>query len=136
MMKIVQGEEIRAALKRHYRTYLCGKNLIPESFDAVETEGLEIGITHYAKYTLEKPHYHKWNKEYNIILAGKVKVFLIDEQKEFEFCNDDMYVIEPNMNYITKAQKGTKVLFVKSPGGNDKCVTEMNEVLKAWGEKW
>ena len=135
-MKIVQGEEVRAALKKYYRTYLCGKHLIPESFDAVETDGMEIGITHYVKYTLEKPHYHKWNNEYNIILSGKVKVLLIDENKEFEFHEDDMYVIESNMKYITKAQKGTRVIFVKSPGGNDKCVTEMTEDLKEWGKKW
>lgn len=135
-MKIIHGEEIRAALKNHYRVYLCGKHLIPESFEILETDGLEIGITHYDKYTLEKPHYHKWNKEYNIILSGKVKVLLIDENKEYEFCKDDIFAIEANMNYIAKAQEGTKVLFVKSPGGNDKCVIEMNENLEIWGKTW
>lgn len=47
-----------------------------------------------------------------------------------------MYVVEPNMQYITKAQPGTEVLFVKSPGGNDKKLINHTNSVMSWCEDW
>lgn len=135
-MKRIDGNKMRESLAKQIRVYLCGKLSDPEDFEFVETDGLEIGISHYDQFTVEKAHLHKWNQEYNFIMKGKVKVYLFDENKEYEFHQDDMYVIEPGMSYITKAQAGTEVIFVKSPGGNDKELIPITDAIRSWGKDW
>lgn len=135
-MKIIDGNKMREALTKQIRVYLCGKLSDPEDFEFVESDGLEIGISHYDRFTVEKAHFHKWNHEYNFIMKGTVKVYLLDEDKEYELHKDDMYVIEPGMAYITKAQAGTEVIFVKSPGGNDKELISITNAIRIWGKNW
>lgn len=135
-MKTIDGDQVRESLSKQIRVYLCGNLSSPEDFEFIKTDGLEIGISHYDIYTVEKPHLHKWNHEYNIIKSGVVKVYIFSEHKEYEFHQDDMYVIEPGMEYVTKALAGTEVLFVKSPGGNDKNLLPTTDQIKEWGEKW
>ena len=135
-MKTVNGQQVREALSKQIRVYLCGDLAEPEDFESVKTDGLEIGISHYKEYTAEKAHLHKWNHEYNFIRRGCVKVYVFSEHKEYEFHQDDMYVIEPGMEYVTKAKAGTEVLFVKSPGGNDKELLPVTEAIQSWGEDW
>lgn len=135
-MKHVEGTKVRESLAHQIRVYLCGKLDAPEPFNPIQTEGLEIGISHYQEFTVEKPHLHTWNHEYNFVKSGSVKVYVFDEHQEYEFQQDDMYMIEPNMPYITKAQPGTEVIFVKSPGGNDKELVPVTDSMKKWGETW
>lgn len=135
-MKIVSGKGVRDSLSNQIRVYLCGHLDSPEPFEHINTDGLEIGISHYDDYTAEKPHLHKWNYEYNYVKSGFVKVYNFNEQKEYEFHQDDMYLIEPDMPYITKALPGTEVLFVKSPGGNDKELIPVTEQITNWGKDW
>ena len=135
-MKTITGKDIRSALARQLRIYLCGNLSKPEEINSILTDGLEIGISHYDTFTMEKAHLHKWNHEYNFIKSGSVKVYVFDEHKEYEFHQDDMYVIEPGMAYVTKAQPDTEVIFVKSPGGNDKQLIPHTDVINQWGKEW
>jgi mannose-6-phosphate isomerase-like protein (cupin superfamily) len=135
-MKTIKGENIRSALTKQIRIYLCGNLSKPEDVEFVPTDGLEIGISHYDTFTAEKAHLHQWNHEYNFVKSGTAKVYLLDEQKEYELHQDDMYVIEPNMPYIIKAQPGTEIIFVKSPGGNDKQLLPHSDAIQHWSEDW
>ena len=135
-MKKIDGSQIRNALAKQLRIYLCGDLSEKEELDYIKTDGLEIGVSQYKEYTLEKAHFHRWNNEYNFVLDGGVKVYVFDEQKEYEFKKDDMYMVEPNMRYITKALPGTKIIFVKSPGGNDKEVIPASDQIMEWGKNW
>lgn len=135
-MKVVNGNKVRESLQDRIRVYLCGNLLSPEPFEFVKTEGLEIGISHYTNFTAEKAHLHKWNREYNYVKCGYVKVYIFTEGKEYTFGQDDMYVIEPGMKYITKAHPGTEVIFVKDPGGNDKELLPVTEAINKWCDNW
>lgn len=135
-MKVVIGKNVREALSKQIRVYLCGNLSAPEDFEFAKTDGLEIGISHYDEYTAEKAHMHEWNHEYNIIKYGAVKVYVFNEHKEYEFHQDDMYVIEPGMAYVTKALAGTEVLFVKLPGGNDKKLLPVTDSIVEWSKSW
>ena len=135
-MKTVNGQQVRDTLSKQIRVYLCGDLAEPEAFESVKTDGLEIGVSHYDVNTAEKAHFHKWNHEYNVIRKGAVKVYVFNEHKEYEFHQDDMYVIEPGMEYVTKAIAGTEVLFVKSPGGNDKELLPNTDAILSWGKDW
>lgn len=135
-MRTITGKDIRDALAKQKRVYLCGRLSKPEAINHILTEGLEIGVSHYETFTAEKAHVHLWNNEYNFVRSGSVKVYVFDEQKEYEFHQDDMYVIEPGMGYITKALPDTEVVFVKSPGGNDKQLLSQTDAIRRWGENW
>lgn len=135
-MKIVSGNKVRESLHDRIRVYLSGNLSNPEPFEHVQTDGLEIGISRYDTFTPEKAHIHKWNYEYNYLKCGSVKVYNFSEEKEYTFGPDDMYVIEPGMAYITKAQPGTEVIFVKSPGGNDKVLLPVTEEIIKWSKEW
>lgn len=135
-MRTVDGQEMRRSLQKQLRVYLCGKLSASQDFESVETDGLEFGISYYEVFTAEKAHFHKWNCEYNFVIQGSVKVYNISEQKEYEFHKDDMYVIDPDMIYITKARPGTEVIFVKSPGGNDKQLVKPTAAIEAWSRNW
>ena len=135
-MKAVDGILVRQALSEKNRVYLCGNLSYADSFNPVINDGLEIGISHYDSFTAEKAHFHKWNTEYNIVKKGTVKVYVFEEKKEYVLNEDDMYVIEPGMTYITKAQPGTEVMFVKSPGGNDKELISLTDEIISWGKDW
>ena len=135
-MSVVDGKKVRDSLQTKIRVYLCGNLSSPEPFEYAKTDGLEIGISHYDVYTPEKAHIHKWNNEYNYIKCGNVKVYVFEEEKEYLFSKDDLYVIEPGMAYITKAQAGTEVLFVKTPGGNDKELLPVTDEITKWCENW
>ena len=135
-MKTVNGKQVRKSLSERIRVYLCGDLSAPEDFEFVKTDGLEIGISHYDSFVAEKAHLHKWNHEYNFVKSGSVKVYNFDEEKEYEFHKDDMYVVEPNMRYVTKAQPGTEVIFVKSPGGDDKELLPVTGEIANWSKNW
>lgn len=135
-MKVVDGILVRQALSEKNRVYLCGNLSYADSFNPVINDGLEIGISHYDSFTAEKAHFHKWNTEYNIVKKGTVKVYVFEERKEYVLNEDDMYVIEPGKAYITKAQPGTEVLFVKSPGGNDKELISPTDEIICWSRDW
>lgn len=135
-MKVVSGNKIRESLSEKTRVYLSGYLSGKQSLESVNIDGLEIGVSHYNSFTAEKAHYHKWNTEYNIIRKGSVKIYVFEEHKEYQLNEDDMYVIEPGKAYITKAQPETEVLFVKSPGGNDKTTPKVIGDIQSWSKDW
>ena len=135
-MIIIPGTEIRNSLSKSVRVYLSGNLSERQTLQPVINDGLEIGISHYDSFTAEKAHFHKWNTEYNIVKKGTVKVYVFEDKKEYVLNEDDMYVIEPGKAYITKAQPGTEVMFVKSPGGNDKELISITDKIISWGKDW
>lgn len=96
-----------------------------QEFIHYETDKIEMGISEAKEFTVDKPHYHTKNLEINYILDGTVKV--LHNGEETVFHQGDIFIIEKNERYITKLDKGSKILFIKTPGGNDKIIdTEFN----------
>ena len=135
-MKTVNKNQIQAALESTKRVYLCGKLLTPQALEHIENDGLEIGISQYKEFTADPPHFHTSNEEYNIILDGELKVYIFNEKKEYSLSKGDLFFIEPHMPYMVKAMAGTRVLFVKSPGGNDKQLIEQTAAINNWMRSW
>lgn len=135
-MKTVRGTDIEAVLENELRVYLCGDLERPTALKHVETDGFEIGISDYKCYTFEKAHIHRRNREYNYVLEGEIKVFLLNEKREYLFEKGDLFVIDTNEPYVGKCKEGTRTLFAKVPGGNDKELVPMDAALHAWGASW
>ena len=136
-IEYIGGDTIKKALDDKYRVYLCGDlQGLQKELECIVDKNLEIGTSYYKEYTADTPHYHTTVTEYNYVISGKVKILLIDEDRELEFGEDSLFVLSPDTKYAGKNQAGTRVYFVKLPGGNDKKVIEADEKVKKWLKAW
>lgn len=135
-MEVIRGRDIERGIRETGRTYMAGNLERPNASPYVKTDGYETGITEYHAYAVEEPHRHGQNQEYNYVLSGFIKLVLLDEQVETLFEAGDFYVIEPGEAYVAKCVGGTRILFAKVPGGDDKQVIEPSERIRKWGERW
>lgn len=135
-MEYILGNELNQALKSDYRVYLCGNLSKPQKMKWIPDEQLEIGTSLYNEFTSDKPHFHHVATEYNYVISGKTKLLLIDEGEEYTFEEGSLFVIPPHTKYASKHLAGTRILFVKNPGGNDKKLIDINQKLTDWLKSW
>ena len=135
-MDIIKNTDIENALRDSNRVYLSGNFQSPNGVNHIPTSAYEIGISDYKKFTCDAPHIHTFNTEYNYVLEGEIKILLIDKNQEFHFKKGDLFVIYLNEPYVGKSQAGTKTLFSKVPGGNDKELVPLTDSLIAWSKEW
>ncbi|SDB14038.1 hypothetical protein SAMN02910317_00677 [Ruminococcaceae bacterium FB2012] len=135
-MDYIKSAEIEKGLTGNGRVYLCGNLEKANGIQHIPTENYEIGISDYPVYTFEKAHIHSFNREYNYVLDGAIKIFMLNEKKEFLFEKGDLFILNVGEPYVGKCLAGTRTIFSKVPGGNDKVLVEMNKALLKWGESW
>ena len=136
-IKHIHGDMLIQALSKKYRLYLCGNLELPQNeLDCFSDDNLEIGISCHDKFTADVPHFHTHATEYIYIIQGAVKIFLINENKEYVFEKDSFFVLQPNSPYASKNKAGTQTLFVKCPGGNDKQTVDVDTNLMQWLSTW
>lgn len=135
-MEFIYGSDIQKALESLYRVYLCGDLKLPQELQWIHDEKNELGISYYEKFAADKPHYHINATEYNYIISGKTKIFLIEERRELLLEAGSFFVIPPMTKYAAKHMENTKILFFKSPCGNDKQLIDINDTLKTWLNVW
>ena len=141
-MEVIKKIKIEEALnisEKAGRVYLAGElERAQKNFKEVVTDGYEIGISKYSEFTCEKAHVHTKNREYNYVITGSVKVYFFDTKEEHIFSAGDFYVIDKDEPYMGKAQPGTKVIFSKDPGGDDKVYRpDLEESIpEGWQDGW
>ena len=135
-MDIIKSKDIENGLLASGRVYLCGDLKKSNGLRHIPTDGYEIGISDYPVYTFEKAHIHSFNREYNYVLEGAIKIFMLEEKKEYLFEKGDLFILNVGEPYVGKCLAGTRTIFSKDPGGNDKVLVEMNDALIRWGASW
>lgn len=135
-MNVIKEEEISSGLEQSSRVYLCGNLKMGNTVEHIPTDSYEIGVTQYSEFSADKAHIHTFNTEYNYVLEGSIKIFLIDEKKEVLLKKGDLFVINVGEPYMGKALPGTKVIFSKVPGGNDKKLIEIDKKMTEWCKSW
>ncbi len=136
-MEYIRGIDLNQALRSSYRVYLCGDLQKPQDcLSWISDTMLEIGTSLYKEFTADHPHFHAQATEYNYVLHGVSKVLLIDEGTEYIFDENTLFVIPPHTRYASKHMAGTRILFIKYPGGNDKNLITVDGSLKQWLETW
>ncbi len=135
-MDYIRSSSIEEGLSQDGRIYLCGDLKKENSIKHFHTDGYEIGISDYPQYTFEKAHIHTFNIEYNYVLEGSVKIFMLEEKKEYQFNKGDLFIIGIDEPYVGKMIAGTRTFFSKDPGGDDKVLVPMDNALIKWGESF
>ena len=133
----IRGSQLDDALSREYRQYLTGHLHRPQPYLQHIEDDIEVGISHYRTFTADKPHVHPVATEHGYILQGSLRLRLLDgSNTEQEFHAGDFFVLQPGVGYATKSAPDTKILFIKSPGINDKTEVPVNEELAQWLSSW
>lgn len=135
-MEYICGDELFQALEKEPRVYLCGELKKPQSMKWISDGDNEIGMSFYKDFTHDAPHLHTTAKEYNFVISGCTKVLLIDSGKTYTFGEGSLFVIPPMTKYASKHSGGTRVLFFKSPGGNDKHLIQIDAYTAEWLAEW
>ena len=127
--------ELDHALSQSRRVYLSGHLATPqEVMPYVDIEPNEMGISQYDSFTCDKPHVHDVNHEFNYIAEGETHVLDIDRMEEHVLPKGSVFILQPGVPYVSKHTAGTKVVFFKTPGGNDKRVIEVTDAVRTWME--
>lgn len=134
---IIRKGELDSALKKKYRLYLAGRLTLPQDELECIDDDIEIGISEYKEFTADAPHLHPIATEHGYVLRGCIRVMLLNGSRdEFEFGEGDFFVLKPGCAYATKNRENTRVLFIKSPGGNDKVTLAADEETQRWLSSW
>jgi len=135
-IEFIRSSQIDESLKVINRQYLLGNLKRPQKLDYIFDSNVEIGITKYSKNESEKGHYHTKATEYHLVISGFTKYLDLETFQEYEFRKGDFYVIRPDTKYGQKSKKGTEILFIKVPSGDDKTgVLESERILNWLDEK-
>ena len=133
----VYGKDIESALTKEYRQYQAGRLMMEQKHLSHIEDDIEVGISHYEGFTADKPHMHPVATEHGYVLEGALRLRLLDGTKEeYEFRKGDFFVLQKGVPYATKNAAGTRILFIKSPGGNDKTVVEVDSETTLWLSDW
>lgn len=133
----LRGEEIEEALQQEYRQYLAGQLTKEQKHLPFISDDIEVGMSHYEVFTADKPHVHPVATEHGYVLQGALRAKRLDgDGEEYEFRAGDFFVIQKGIPYATKNAAGTRILFIKSPGINDKTTVDVDSETATWLSAW
>lgn len=137
-MEYIRSKDIENAFLKEYRHYLTGHLSRPQMQLKHIEDDIEVGMSNYESFTADKPHMHPVATDHGYVLKGAVKVRSFEPagMEEMEYREGDFFVIRPGIKHATKNAAGTRVLFIKSPGINDKTVVEVDEDTQNWLKNW
>lgn len=136
MFKMLSNENIEKSLQGNTRQYLVGQLKLPQELEHIDDQNIEIGITDYNEYFIEQPHWHKVAYEYQYVISGETKYLNLTDNSEHYYKKGDFFRIDPHTTYAQKSVSGTRILFIKTPPGNDKISVKANEGTTKWLIKW
>ena len=136
-LEYIHAQDIQQALSQEYRQYLTGHLAKEQKHLKHVDDDIEIGISHYREFTADTPHKHPVATEHGYVLQGHLRIRLLDgSDQEMEFGPGDFFVLRPGVGYATKNAPDTKILFIKSPAGNDKTVVPVDDMTQHWLSAW
>lgn len=133
----IRSNDLSSALEKEYRQYLTGHLTREQANLQHIDDDIEIGISYYRNFAADTPHMHPVATEHGYVLKGCLRMRLLDgSNEEYEFHEGDFFVLRPGIGYATKNAADTKILFIKSPGGNDKTDVFVDELTQNWLKSW
>jgi|GEM_PF-1600696 len=133
----IDGSDVDAALDDAGRTYLVGHLGHPQPqlghVGSLPTP-IEVGMTRYNRTTADVPHLHEWNTDIVVVITGTYAVRILSTGETKVLSPGGTCVIEPGIAHVCVAEGGTQVLFIKTPGGNDKKVVDPDGAIREWVE--
>ncbi len=133
---VLAAQQIEWALHQTYRQYLTGRLERPQKELSCLEDDIEVGISRYDGFTADKPHLHLRATEHVYVLEGEVRIRLMNGGQEYRLKQGDFFLLRPGVAYASKNAAGTRLLFIKAPGGNDKQLAEPDPETISWLAAW
>lgn len=131
----ISSEELDSALSNNKSQYLVGNLKLPQDLDHIYDGNVEVGMAYYKEFTSDIPHVHEKVTEYQLILKGYSEIKNLITGEVTELSEGDFYVVQKETPYAQKSSEGTKLIFFKFPGVNDKEIVEIDDLTKSWLEE-
>ncbi|KAB2332611.1 cupin [Bacillus mesophilum] len=131
-IKKISKETLDNVLQYNERQYLVGNLKIPQMLQHIHDNNIEVGISHYKKFTADKPHIHIEVTEYQMILQGYSEIKDMLTEEIIELHEGDFYIVNKETPYAQKSKEDTKILFFKYPSINDKQIIEIDQSTQSW----
>lgn len=130
---VFTSDSLADSLSQMGRVYLSGHLEHPQgAMPHVADTAVEMGMSFYEDFSCDKPHLHETNFEFNYIAEGVTHLYDIEGDREWVLPAGSAFILRPGTPYVTKHAPGTRVVFFKAPGGNDKRVIEVPPHVRAW----
>lgn len=123
--EVIRAEEIAKCFETETRQYLVGILSRPQLLTAVRDAGVEIGVTRYREDSIERPHWHPLQREYQLMLDGSTEYREVSTGRFHRYRAGDFYAILPGTCYHQRSAAGTRILFVKVPSVADKITCRL-----------
>lgn len=131
-ISLIGADDIERALGVESRQYLMGSLSRPQPLAHLDDQELEVGISTYPHDKVDSAHMHPIAREYQLMLAGQLEILDLGSGEVTRIQQGDFYVIERGTAYVQKVWAGTRVLFFKFPGVNDKKSVELGAEALEW----
>ena len=129
---VVSASAIERALAASPRQYLMGRLKRPQELDHIDSDAVEVGIVDYPVAAADEPHTHVVTSEYQYVLRGQVKLLDLVSREEVSLAAGDFYAVPRDTPHVQKAADGTRVIFFKTPAGDDKQVLDVDASVVRW----
>jgi quercetin dioxygenase-like cupin family protein len=119
---VVLGQRIGEVLEHSLRQYLAGNLKKPQELQHIADDRIEIGLTRYDAATVELPHWHLTQREYQYMISGRTVYQEVLTGRIHEYRRGDFFGILPEICYTQDSDPDTTILFIKHPAVDDKIV--------------
>jgi 8-oxo-dGTP diphosphatase len=130
--KRIEGSKIEYSLQSSNRQYMVGNLGLPQILEHIHDDNLEIGISDYKAASSEAAHMHSKATEYQYVLKGLTEYMDLDTGEVHQFGLGDFYVISAGTKYIQRIKQNSRIVFAKSPSGNDKISIDAPINIQEW----
>lgn len=130
---IFDSHDLRDALLQSSRIYLSGNLSRPqEGISPLSGTSIEMGESLYTSFTCDSPHMHTTNYEFVYIAEGETHLYDLTNDSISVLLPGSVFILKPNTPYVSKHAAGTRTVFFKAPGGNDKRLVEVPQHVTEW----
>lgn len=131
-IKSISNEKIEESLLNNNRQYLIGNLSLHQDLSHIHDENVEVGMSDYKEFTADEPHTHRNLTEYQVMLSGYSEIMDIDTGNVTKLNEGDFFMVLKGTRYAQKSSQGTRILFFKYPGGNDKELVNVSDEVLCW----
>jgi len=131
-IELIRSDELDVHLEDEERQYLVGDLKLPQRLAHIKDDNVEVGISYYKEFKADEPHVHLVTTEYQYMLEGYSEFLNLETNEVTRLYAGDFFIVHKNTRYVQKSSKGTKILFFKTPSGNDKEYVTVSEKIKKW----
>lgn len=112
---VMSGQKIREAMQQIANRYAAGELALPKAVVLDSEDTLEIGAQHTGQPGGDVPHWHRTQRQYWFVAAGRARYKDSVSGEVREFSAGDFFAILPPRCFTEEHDPGTVLLYALHP---------------------